>query len=171
MIGSLVRHTVIAGVMFCAASFVAEAGGLVYLWTSGKLNREKLFEIVALVHGVDLDALEAEHAPAHKPLESEQVAFDDVIEKRLEKSLDLDLRETAFDKALIDLRTLETDLRSQHERFDTRRREFEVRIEQLRRETLDEGLANVQLKLESIQPKQAKDLLMKMMAEPGDEND
>ncbi len=169
--GALVRHTMAAGVMFCAASFAVQNAGLAYLWFSGKVNEEKLFQIVAIVHGVDLDALEAQYAAAPKPPESEQPSFDQVIEKRLEKSLDLDLRETAFDKALIELRTLEGELRAHRDRFDARRREFEIRIEQLQRETLDEGLANVQLKLEAIQPKQAKDLIMKMIDEPMSEND
>ena len=169
--GSLIRHTLAAGVMIAAATFVAEAVGLAYLWTSGKLNDEKAFQILAIVYSVDLPAIEAKYAPRQSPLESAQPAFDDVIEKRLEKSLDLDLRATAFDKALMELRALEAELRAQRERFDSRRREFEVRIDQLQREALDEGMANVQLKLEAIQPAQAKDLLMKMIEEPADEND
>ncbi len=170
MIASVVRHALGAGVMFCAASFCAAATGLGYLWISGRLNEEKSFQILAIVYGVDLPALEAKYAPTNKPLESEQAAFESVLEKRLERSLDLDLRETSFDKALLELRALEGELRAQRERFDARRKEFEVRIDQLRKETLDEGMANVQLKLEAIQAKQAKDLLMKMIAEPADEN-
>jgi hypothetical protein len=135
------------------------------------MNREKTDQILAVVYGVDLAAIEAKYAPAQKPLESEQPSFDDLIEKRLEKSLDFDLRETSMDKALIELRTLEDDLRSQRERFDARLREFEKRVSDLQQDTLDEGLANVQLKLEAVQPKQAKDLIMKMIAEPAGEND
>jgi hypothetical protein len=171
MIGSLVRHTLAAGVMFCAASFAVGSGGLAWLWTSGRLNDEKAHEILAIVYGVDLEAIEAKYAPARKPAESEQPSFDDLINKRLERSMDLDLRETAFDKALLELRSLEAELRLQRERFDARLREFEVRIGELRQETLNEGLANLQLKLEAIQPKQAKDLIMKMIEEPADEND
>jgi hypothetical protein len=171
MIGSLVRHTLAAGVMFCGASFVVLSSGLAWLWTSGRLNEEKSHQILAIVYGVDLEALEAKYAPARRPAESEQPSFDDLIAQRLEKSMDLDLRETAFDKALLELRSLEADLRSQRDRFDARLREFEVRIAELRQETLNEGLANLQLKLEAIQPKQAKDLIMKMIEEPADEND
>jgi hypothetical protein len=171
MIGSLARHTLSAATMFCAATFVVLAAGLAYLWISGRMNDEKAHQILGVVYGVDLAAIEAKYAPSQKPVESEQPAFDDVIEKRLEKSLDFDLRETSMDKALIELRTLEDDLRSQRERFDARLREFEKRISDLQQETLDEGLANVQLKLEAIQPKQAKDLILKMIAEPAGEND
>lgn len=171
MTGSLARQALAAGVMIAAATFFAQAIGFAYLWGSGRLNREKAFEILAIVHGVDLPAIEAKYDPKNSPLESEQVAFESVMEKRLEKSLDLDLRATSFDKALIELRALETDLRAQRERFDSRRREFEVRIDQLQKEALDEGMANVQLKLEAIQPAQAKELLMKMIDEPADESD
>jgi hypothetical protein len=144
---------------------------MAWLWMSGKLNEEKTHQILAIVYGVDLEAIEAKYAPGKKPTESEQPSFDDVIAKRLEKSMDLDLRETAFDKAILELRTLEADLREQRDRFDARLREFEVRIAELRQETLNEGLANLQLKLEAIQPKQSKDLIMKMIDEPTDEND
>jgi hypothetical protein len=171
MIAAAVRHTLAAGVMICAASFVVAGGGLAWLWLSGRLNDEKSHQILAIVYGVDLQALEAKHAPQRKPLESEQPSFHDVINRRLEKSIDLDLRETAFDKALLELRALEADLRAQRERFDARLREFEVRIAEFRSETLNDGLTNLQLKLEAIQPKQAKDLFMKMIEEPADEND
>ncbi len=171
MIAGLVKHTAAAGIMFCAASFAAQVMGLAYLWTTGKLNEEKLDQMLAVVHGVDLHALEAQYGPSQKPIESEQPSFEELVEQRFAKSLDFDLRETAIDKALIELHSLETDLRAQRDRFDARRREFEVRIDQLRQETLDEGLTNVQLKLEAIQPKQAKDLLIKMIADASVEND
>lgn len=171
MIAGLLRHTAAAGIMFCAASFMAQAAGVLYWWSTGKLNEEKLYQILAVIHGVDLHALEAQYTSNQSPIESEQPSLEELLEQRFAKSLDLSLRETAFDKALAELHALETELRSQRERFDARRREFETRVEQLRQAALEEGLVNVQLKLEAIQPKQAKDLLLKMIGDATKEND
>ena len=81
-------------------------------------------------------------------------------------SLDLDLRESAIDKALGDLRTIETSLQNETKRLDSWKESFDKRLSDLQTAAADSSLREVQQTLEVIQAKQAKEQLIKMLEEP-----
>src|SRR6185503_16496822 len=93
-------------------------------------------------------------------------SFEQILNARLRASLDLDLRESAIDKALGDLRTIETALKSESSRLDLWKQSFDKRLADLQSAASEASLREVQQTLEAIQPKQSKDQLMKMLAEP-----
>ena len=88
------------------------------------------------------------------------------MQARLRASLDLDLRESAIDKSLGDLRTLETQIKTESERLDRLERSFDKRLAKLETAATDAALLEVQRTLEAMQPKQAKDQILKMLDEP-----
>lgn len=154
-----------AVVYFCVATVLAQVVGATYVYSRVGFNQDKLYRVLAVIENVDLDAIRAKHEAAHKPGHSEQVSHDDVVRARLLKDLHLDLRETAIDKALGELRVLEGKLKTERERYDELTKGFDERLAELKQGASDVSLQEVQRTLEAIGPKQAKDQILRMLAE------
>jgi hypothetical protein len=145
-IGTVISLTVISGM----------------LWWKGVMTDERIYAMLAALQGIKpppppkLTALDTD---------AEQPSFDQILNARLRASLDLDLRESAIDKSLGDLRTIETALKSESSRLDSWKQSFDKRLSDLQSAATEASLREVQQTLEAIQPKQSKDQLMKMLAE------
>jgi len=160
-----------ATIRWLGAVFVAVSIGTVVslavigamLWWKGVLNDERLYGMLAALQGIKpppppkLTALDTD---------AEQPSFEQILTSRMRTSLDLDLRESAIDKSLGDLRTIETALQSESKRLDNWKQSFDKRLAELQTAATDNSLREVQQTLEVIQPKQAKEQLVKMLEEP-----
>jgi hypothetical protein len=133
------------------------------LWWKGVLADERIFDMLAALQGIKPPPPES--ASALDPA-AEQPSIENLLEARLRASLDLDLRESAIDKSLGDLRTLETALRTESSRLDDWKKSFDQRLAELQNAAADASLLEVQRTLEAIQPKQAKEQIMKVLEEP-----
>src|SRR5688572_13690927 len=133
------------------------------LWWKGVLTDERLYGMLAALQGI-----KPPPPPALSALDTgaEQPAFDQILQSRLRASLDLDLRENAIDKSLGDLRTIEKSLQSESKRLDAWKESFDERLAMLQTAATDTSLREVQLTLEAIQPKQAKEQIMKTLGDP-----
>ncbi|NJO37424.1 MAG: hypothetical protein HC871_07105, partial [Rhizobiales bacterium] len=89
-----------------------------------------------------------------------------IRDARLRVSLDLDLRESAIDKSLGDLRNLEKNLKTESDRLDGWKKSFDERLSRLQSAATDTSLLEVQRTLEAIAPKQAKEQILLMLKEP-----
>jgi hypothetical protein len=160
-----------AVVRWLGALFVAFAIGTVLslaviggmLWWKGVLTDERLFGMFAALQGI-----EPPPPPSITALDTaaEQPSFDQILHSRMRASLDLDLRENAIDKSLGDLRTIETALKSESNRLDSWKRSFDERLASLQTAASEAALLEVQRTLEAIQPKQAKEQIMKTLGDP-----
>jgi flagellar motility protein MotE (MotC chaperone) len=148
---------------FCVATVLALGVGVTFLWARGSLDEEKLFRVLAVVHDVDLDAAIDEAEELRKAVEDEQPALDDIIEARAIKSLDLDLRESALTKGLVDLLSLEARLQTEQDRYKQLKGSFDDLLAKMEGQKSDSALQEVQRTLEAMQPKQAKDQILKML--------
>jgi hypothetical protein len=150
-------------VAFCIGTVISLVVISGMMWWKGVLTDERIYGMLAALQGVKpppppkLTALDTD---------AEQPSFEQILNARLRASLDLDLRESAIDKALGDLRTIETALKSESSRLDLWKQSFDKRLADLQSAASEASLREVQQTLEAIQPKQSKDQLMKMLAEP-----
>jgi hypothetical protein len=133
------------------------------LWWKGALGDERVLDMLAALQGIKPPPPESSSGLDPS---AEQPSIQDLLEARLRTSLDLDLRESAIDKSLGDLRTLETLLRTESSRLDDWKKSFDSRLAELQNAAADASLLEVQRTLEAIQPKQAKEQLMKVLEEP-----
>jgi hypothetical protein len=133
------------------------------LWWKGVLTDERLYGMLAALQGIKPPLPQSVTA---LDTESEQPSFDQILNSRLRASLDLSLRESAIDKSLGDLRTIEKALQSESTRLDVWKRSFDERLASLQTAANEAALIEVQRTLEAIQPKQAKEQIMKTLAEP-----
>lgn len=132
------------------------------LWMKGALNDERLYAMLAALQGI-------QPPPPQKLVaidsRSEQPSIQQVLSARTVASLDLDLRESAIDKSLGDLRTLEMQLQTESKRLDNWKESFDKRLSDLQKAATEDSLLEVQRTLEAIAPKQAKEQLIKMLAD------
>src|SRR5687768_12089965 len=134
-------------VAFCIGTTISLVVVGVMLWTKGALGGNRLMAIVAALNGIETGREAAPAASAEKS-NGEQVSFDEVMKRRLLASLDLDLRESAVDKSLGDLRNLESQIKSENLRLDQWKVSFDKRLQELETKAADTALLEIQQTLE-----------------------
>lgn len=151
-------------VAFSVGTVVSLAVLFVMLWWKGALADERVLGMLAALQGIK----PAPPPEAAKALdaEGEQPSLDQIMQARLRTSLDLDLRESAIDKSLGDLRALESQIRTESKRLDDWKKSFDQRIATLQTDATNVALVELQRTLEAMQPKQAKDQIMTMLKDP-----
>ncbi|ADB18992.1 hypothetical protein Psta_4345 [Pirellula staleyi DSM 6068] len=155
---------------FCIGTVVSLFVLAGVLWSKGFLTGDRMTAAMAAFYGIQPKTT-AETSTSATDV-TEQPALDDLSSKRVLASLDLDLRENAIDKSLGDLRALQTQIKTERERLDQWKMSFDQRLATLETATTDSALAEVQRTLESMQPKQAKEQILKMLeASPRGAND
>jgi hypothetical protein len=135
------------------------------LFWKGALTDDRLLGMIAALQGIQ--PLRATSADESNTVAAEQPSLDQIMQSRLRASLDLDLRESAIDKSLGDLRTVESQIKTERERLDLWKLDFDQRLAKLETAATDAALLEVQRALEVMSPKQAKDQILKMLDEPG----
>ena len=161
----IVRLLGALAVAFCIGTTISLVVVGVMLWTKGALSGNRLMAIVAALNGIETGREAAPAADAEKP-NGEQVSFDEVMKRRLLASLDLDLRESAVDKSLGDLRNLESQIKSENLRLDQWKVSFDKRLQELETKAADTALLEIQQTLEVMKPSQAKDQIVRVLEEP-----
>lgn len=153
-----------AVVYFCIATTIAQVSFGAILWWKGVFQGERGIQLAAAIQGIDLTAMlrEAQEEKASQE-NSEQASFEDVVESRVRSSLDHDLRELALDKGLSELVNIESNLRTDIERYQNVKKGFELNLRKIVEIATDEGLLELQRSLESMKPAQAKQIILKFL--------
>ncbi len=146
---------------FCVGTVLTQGIVLGYFAARGTLHGASLTKIIALVNGIDISGERLLRIMQKSDL-SEQPDFDEILEARKMTSLDMDLRIRSQRNFENELTRMLADLKESQARFDQRREAFEVKLEEVRRGAMDEGLREVQRTMQAIEPAQAKILLMKI---------
>lgn len=154
-----------AVVAFCVATVISMGvlGGM--LWMKGAMSGDRYLAIMAAVYGIPQDGSEKKK-DGNETKNPEQPSLEAVLEKRALASLDLDLRESALDKSLQDLRSLESQIKTERERLDLWKQSFDARIASLENGRTEQAIVELQQAIEAMQPKQAKDQLLQIMNTP-----
>jgi hypothetical protein len=150
-------------VAFALGTFVTLVILLATLWWKGALADERLLGMVAAMQGIRPVPPGGRDNTLNP--DAEQPSLDQILQARLRTSLDLDLRESAIDKALGDLRAIEEQIKTESGRLDHWKKDFDHRLARLETAATEAALLELQRTLEAIQPKQAKDQIMKMLDE------
>lgn len=148
---------------WCIATVLAQALAVGLLWWKGMLQKDRIVQTLTAAYGFEPMALVG--ADANKKSVVEFPSADEIIQKRVEASLDLDLREMAIEKALIDLRNMQEQLREERDRYRKLKESFDAQLADLHQDATANALQEVRVTLENLQPKQAKDQIMRMLNE------
>lgn len=150
------------------ATLLAQAVLMGYLWSSDRLNDEKMFQIVALVHDIDLDQATAttdEEARTETPPEEPSLAE---VEKIRELALrNFEAKQNALDSGKSEYDHLLRQLTTASNRFDRLATELQERVELETDQLQQQNVASVVRDLESMKADQAKELLLLTLEQAG----
>src|SRR5262245_37845042 len=102
-------------VALCVGTFLSLAVLLGMLWWKGALTDDRWLGMLAALQGIEYVPVSTTRTD---PAAEEQPSLDQLMERRVTASLDLELRETAIDKSLGDLRLLESQIKTENDRLD-----------------------------------------------------
>lgn len=166
LVKSLLGFTFPAFACFCVSTTVAQAVILGLLFSSGTFTSEKMLRYAAVVYGLDLTHLPVdEDGQGDSP--DELMTRDQIILNRVERSQLLKDRQEAVVQGISGVRTSFSALRVGNSNFEERKDKFEKRLKDLEQQARDRSLNEIQRTLSVLKPKQAKQLVMRMLADQG----
>jgi len=152
----------------CLATVIVQVGGGVMMWSTGKLSQEKVVRYAAILYGLDIAEL-----PAEKSAAGASAALEDdlspaqLLARRTNANAILADRKAAMEQEADKIRSLEKELKSERDRRATVRKNFGDYLDKLEGEVVIASLGDVQRTLEELTPRQAKDLILRTLADQG----
>jgi hypothetical protein len=164
MIGRIMKKCSAMFLYVCVATILAQAIGIGALLAANKLSREKMDQIVAVLHGATLAAPGAEDGgESSDEAAAEQPSFSEVEHMRAVKSRNLELRESVLDEGLTELKHIQRELVDEVDRFDQVVNAFEARLDDRQVQAQEQSVEAVRQLMELMKPKQAKDQMLRML--------
>lgn len=148
---------------FCIATVIALATAIAALASKGALDQERLYRVLAAMHGIDVVTMQQQLVAQEKEADTEQPSHQAWMEQQTHQSLDQDLRNEAISNALVDMKTIQTDLEVETARFEDLKKAYAAKLQQFANEEQANSLKELQRTLEAIKPAQAKEQLVKML--------
>jgi len=148
---------------FATATVLTVGIGVGYLWQTERLNDERVFRIVAMLHGVSLDqtgddtARYASETPPEEPSLSEEERLRQIALRNHE------VRMAALARGRVEFDHALTQLNSQTERFNDLAQELKERLKQESAESAEEGVRSVVRDLKEADPELGKNLLLRIL--------
>jgi len=150
----------------CVGTVITLAGGYGYLRFSDRLDDERMFQILSLIYGIDLDEITKTYEAGQEDVPPEDMSF---AQQQEQVQLAILNRQGKQDdlKKLIDefeSKTKELNVASGH--FGSFKEQVEIYLKQRKDEAIKSGVVNVRGQLQNLNAKkQAKPLLIKMINE------
>jgi hypothetical protein len=159
--GKLVDFILALIAYVCTATVIAAALSFGYLWHTGRLNDEKMFRIVALLHDVDLQRIAQSHQGSEDDIPPEESSIANVIERQQVQDRNFEVKLLALQRGRQEYEHRLQLLKEQTDRYDRLAHEWQSRLRQQEQLTTQENLATVVAQLEQLRPEVAKESLMR----------
>ena len=103
---------------FCVATVISLAAILTGLWFKGALDQERVTRVLAALHGIDVVTMHQQLVAQQAAANTESISRSERLEQQKLQNLDLDMREAAIANALAEMRTIQTKLELETNRFE-----------------------------------------------------
>ena len=166
MIGKLLgmMGTLLAAV--CVATVIAAAVLIAFYAQSWKVSRERFVQAVAILQGKSPESL-LPPPPPKADASSEQPAYDQVLATQGLKTRDLEQRELTVRANMRQFQQELDKIVDEKKRVQSVYDDLQAKLEEINASTSAAGLTNVLQTLQSLKPKQAKELI-KQRLDKGD---
>lgn len=155
---------------FCVATVITASAGYVYLRSNGSIDDERMFQIISLVHGIDLDEITEENAADAQDVPPEELSFADHQQQLQMNILHLQAKRNDIEKLITDFKAESTTLSNQRRHIANFRDEVEAFLRQKRDQASADGLAAVRDQWKSLNPKKQTKQMLKEMIKSGQMN-
>jgi len=149
---------------FCVATVITLTVGYGYLRHSGAIDNESMFQIVSLLHGVDLDEIAAASQTDGQDIPSEEMSFENRQQHKRMAILHLQAKKDDIEKNIQIFQSEASTLNSRFVNFEKFSAEVKQFLEERREEAAASGLVGVGDQWKNLNAKkQTKPLLVKMI--------
>jgi hypothetical protein len=152
-------------IYFCVATVIAQAILAVFISSRVRLDQEKAAQMLAIAYGIDLFAVrdEALAEQEQERISAEQASYDQILEARALKTRNLELREQALQSGLQQLKIAQRKASEEYKRCAQLKETFDEALKALNEGAAASGADEVRRILETVKPKQAKELIVQML--------
>jgi hypothetical protein len=165
MIGRLLGALTALFAAICVATVIAQALGIGYLRSRGKLDEKTVLKMIAVANGIDPSSGGAPRGHSVDEAGPEQASLEDVARQRALKSRDIELRELSLNDSLSMIKTEYAKLVNEKDRYERIKTAFRAQLDELRTGVLADNRETARVILENMKPKQAKEQILRMVKE------
>jgi len=144
----------------CVATVLTVAGGLFYLWSNGTLDDEKVFQIMAVVHDVDLDELKAERVPTEHDVPPEEPSLNQQESVASLQMRDYELKSAHLQRSVKEFEHYLAQIQEIQERMDVQAKRFDKMLAEAEEKAIERGVTEVVRHWEQMNPAQVKHQIM-----------
>ena len=162
LIARLIRGVSLLGICFVVGTLIAQTTIIAYVWNSWRMDREKVVQMIAIARGKEMVAVARGELRRQEEIAPEQPSFEEIIEARAAKNRNLELREQALGRDVAQLRFEQGKQNGELADFKDTRGNFEKQLSELKDFQQSNGLQENIVILQNMQPKQAKQQLLRI---------
>ncbi|HJS07892.1 MAG TPA: hypothetical protein VJ809_09535 [Pirellulales bacterium] len=148
---------------FCVGTILAQLIIAGYAASQGYLDKQKVSDMLALARGAKLASAADKTADA-KAKPAQMMSIEELDQRRTTMTRHLELREQSVQNALAQIATEREKLLKERQTFDMLVADFRKLKEATESQQLAKGQEDTRAILENLKPKQAKDLILRMIA-------
>ncbi|MGA2032788.1 MAG: hypothetical protein ABSG68_11055 [Thermoguttaceae bacterium] len=163
MIGKLLRLAGFLIVYACVATVISLAVLAAWFAHAWKLDRGRLIQALAVAQGIDVQALKEQTGAQREEPSREEPSYEQILEARAVKNRNLELREQSLQNDSRQLRSELDKFAEEKNRYLQARDAFQKSLLAVQKGAAASGLEDVRTTLETVKPKQAKELLAQML--------
>jgi hypothetical protein len=164
LLGRLFQLLSTAFVVGCVATVTAQLAGVGVAWSHGTLTQDKIQRYAGVIYG--LDPLDLASPKLDTPRQPEPETREEILADRVMRTPQLRERAAMIAQSADDIRGVTLTLKRNREKYVAARDGFESLLDQLETETETSALRELQITLEVVAPKQAKEILRSMLSTP-----
>lgn len=138
-----------------------------YLWQTERLTDERVFRIVAMLHGVETGEKIAADEPTDKPTPGEEPSLEEERRMRHLALRNYEARQESLNRGKTEFEHSLAQLVEQSDRVDQMATELRKRIDQVSTETIEQGVKDVVRNLKVAKPEKGKELLLRILDSGG----
>lgn len=149
------------------ATVITAVAGYGYLRHSGALDDDRMFQIVSILHGIDLDEIGRETNASQADVPPEEMSYGDQREQIQVETLHLQAKRDGLEKMHTDFDATLQRLIINNKRIQDFQADVETYLEQRKQEALDSGLVAVGGQWQNLTAKKQTKEILKMFIADG----
>jgi hypothetical protein len=165
---AILRLTLPLIAYLCVGTVITALIGYGYLRKSGKLSDETMFRITALLHGIDLEALEKEGLKTVEDVPPEEPSFAEQQALVHAQTLRFDAKQKQLEDSLNDFNYQRKQVTEEQARYQQLQAQVENYLNDQRTKLANADLEAVRAQLEALVPKKQGKPLLKKYIEAGE---
>ncbi|MEX2308483.1 MAG: hypothetical protein WD738_12860 [Pirellulales bacterium] len=163
--GKIIKILLVLVTYVCIATVITLAGGLGYLWHTDRLDDEKVFRIMALLHDIDLNQISEAHRKGGAEVPPEEPSLTEVSHRQQVLDRNHEVKLLALQAGRQEYQHWFQQLKEQADRNHRQAQELQDKLKQQEQLTTQENVAEVVSQLEQLKPDKGKELLMRWIDE------